>query len=72
MYPRLGKNLYRTHIVHFNAVETVVKVVFNLEPSPCTTAIMATEMPAAIRHTAPKRNGVMTSAARAPSKKRRG
>src|SRR5205807_2253210 len=34
---------------YLSAVETEVKVVFNLEPSPCTTAIIATEMPAAMR-----------------------
>ena len=34
---------------YLSAVWTLVKVVFNFEPRPCTTAMMATEMPAAIR-----------------------
>jgi hypothetical protein len=34
---------------YFNAVETVVKVVFKLTPRPFTVAIIAMEIPAAIR-----------------------
>src|SRR5262245_54954963 len=34
---------------YLSAVWTLVKVVINFEPRPCTTAMMATEMPAAIR-----------------------
>jgi hypothetical protein len=34
---------------YFNAVWTLVNVVFKLEPRLCTTAMMATEIPAAIR-----------------------
>src|SRR5262245_49194617 len=34
---------------YLSAVWTLVNVVFNFEPRPCTTAMMATEIPAAIR-----------------------
>src|SRR6516162_7955278 len=34
---------------YLSAVCTLVKVVFSFEPRPCTTAIIATEMPAAMR-----------------------
>jgi hypothetical protein len=34
---------------YFNAVETVEKVLFNWVPRPCTTAMIATAIPAAIR-----------------------
>ena len=34
---------------HLRAVETLVNVVLRLEPSACTVAIIATEIPAAIR-----------------------
>jgi hypothetical protein len=34
---------------HLSAVCTLVKVVFSFEPRPCMTAMIATEMPAAIR-----------------------
>ena len=34
---------------YLSAVWTLVKVVLSFEPRPCTTAMMATEMPAAIR-----------------------
>jgi hypothetical protein len=39
---RLGVN-------HFSAVCTLVKVVLRLVPTPCTTAMIATAMPAAMR-----------------------
>src|SRR5215472_15788558 len=35
--------------LYFNAVDTLVKVVVKAVPVACTTAIMATEIPAAIR-----------------------
>src|ERR1700687_3767945 len=43
----------RSHLKHFqlaylSAVETDVKTVFSFEPRPCTTAMIATEMPAAM------------------------
>ena len=34
---------------YLSAVCTLVKVVFSFEPRPCTTAMIATEMPAAMR-----------------------
>src|SRR5207237_10739273 len=34
---------------YLSAVWTLVKVVFNFEPRPCTTAMIATEIPAAMR-----------------------
>jgi hypothetical protein len=34
---------------YFNAVETELNVLFRFVPRPCTTAMIATEIPAAIR-----------------------
>jgi hypothetical protein len=34
---------------YLRALDTLVNVVFNCDPSPATTAMMATEMPAAIK-----------------------
>src|SRR5271165_6853387 len=39
----------RRRSAYLSAVETLVKVVFSFEPRPCTTAMIATEMPAALR-----------------------
>jgi hypothetical protein len=36
-------------MAYFNAVWTLVKVVFRLEPRLCTTAMITTDMPAAMR-----------------------
>src|SRR3984885_14830643 len=40
--------LLRFCLAYFSALETDVKVEFNLVPRPCTTAMIATEMPAAM------------------------
>jgi hypothetical protein len=36
-------------VIYFKAVDTEVKVVLRLEPTPATATIIAIEMPAAIR-----------------------
>ena len=36
-------------VIYFRAVDTEVKVVLRLEPTPATATIIAIEMPAAIR-----------------------
>ena len=36
-------------VAYFNAVDTIVNVVVKAVPVACTTAMMATEIPAAIR-----------------------
>src|ERR1700716_774069 len=45
----VGPAVAREPNAHLSAPCTLPKVVFSLEPSPCTTAMIATEMPAAMR-----------------------
>src|SRR4051812_13114648 len=44
-----ASRMERRDDAYLSAVWTLVKVVFNFEPRPCTTAMIATEMPAAMR-----------------------
>src|ERR1700690_41373 len=48
-FDRQAKPLCRFGFDYLSAVETDEKVVFRLVPRPCTTAMIATEMPAAMR-----------------------
>src|ERR1700689_3714021 len=47
-FDRQAKPLCRFGFDYLSAVETDEKVVFRLVPRPCATAMIATEMPAAI------------------------
>jgi hypothetical protein len=47
-FSRQAKPLRHFQLAYLSADETDEKVVFSFDPRPCTTAMIATEMPAAI------------------------